>query len=91
MKAPFCIICLFVVTESSPAAFVDAREHGCVADYQRIACAITADGQVTRAAGAGFAAGDVGKVLIIDDARAWPAYSLDPVPFPRTSRRLLER
>ena len=60
-------------------SFVDARDYGCVADYQKINCAITGDGHVTRTDGA-FAAGDVGKVLIINAARSWPEYSLDPVP-----------
>jgi len=61
------------------AEYVDARDHGCRADYERIECAITREGTVTRTGGA-FVAGDAGKVLIIDGARSWPSYSLDPVP-----------
>ena len=65
---------------TSAQSFVDVRDHGGRADYQLIACAITVEGRVTRAGSAPFAAGDVGKMLIIDRARSWPAYSLDPVP-----------
>lgn len=76
------ILVLLILRTCQLAAqtFVDARDHGCVADYQTIECAITADGHVTRLGGASFVSKDVGKVLIIGGARAWPAYSLDSVP-----------
>jgi hypothetical protein len=75
------IILLLLLTDNlSAQTFVDAHDHGCIADYQKIDCAITVEGRVSRIGGATFGAGDVGKILVIDAAHSWPAYSLDPVP-----------
>ncbi|MBC7981372.1 MAG: hypothetical protein H7Y36_12485 [Armatimonadetes bacterium] len=74
------ILLLLLAGRLPGQSFIDARDHGCQADYRKIDCSIAIDGRVTRLGGAPFTADDIGKILIIDRARVWPEYSLDPVP-----------